>query len=305
MSVSDLSAIKEQFGELESKMKECSDPVEYKKGETIEDTAMSFAELGMMIRKKDDIIRMVNNMIDRLEDTRKDLEKEIDNLSRQKQDLSSELRKYFGEPPPYEKRPRIREDSEDTKRWETRRGDDGRDDRRYLNYREVCGSVMDEINAVVDKKLSSKVIFDTERDGWSIKKMTETVVGRSGIVFVVFVDESHVFGVYVGSKMETRWIDDPKIFLLSYSLSSRKLPFYSNLQNRKHEGKSIFKLGNESSNTFFQVADVIYIQGTPGKKESKMYMNIDDYFYNGKAKQLCGCAYPDVFEPSRVTVLQL
>ncbi|ELP90797.1 hypothetical protein EIN_026760, partial [Entamoeba invadens IP1] len=166
-----------------------------------------------------------------------------------------------------------------------------------------------ELVAMLEKKSKEGVVlYDTDKDGWDMNNFVNKVNGKSQIAFTVFDQSGHLFGVFIYEQVKRgEWIDDFRIFMFSYQQGTGKPLFYSGLKqagNGGTDGSKIFKLGDNSANYFFQVADLFSLQNRRDVKESFIRGDIDNVFYSSNAKAFCGHVFPDMFEPTRVLALQ-
>ena len=174
--------------------------------------------------------------------------------------------------------------------------------KKYIT--EIKEDMVNELEDICEGK-GSKVIFDTEENGWNMESFISSVEGKSKLAFIVFDERKKVFGVFVNETIDTKeWTTDAKLFLMSYVPGNRRSFFYSMLKQNAHDGTSIFKVCEKEENFFFKISNVIYIQNKAKVKESVIHRETEDVFIKANAVSFCGYIYPDNFEATRVVVLQ-
>ena len=99
--------------------------------------------------------------------------------------------------------------------------------KKYIG--EIREDIIDEIENVVAGK--SKIIFDTQQHGWNMESFMNMIQGKSKVLLTVFDERKRVFGVFLNEPITiNQWVNDSKLFLLSYTPGSRRTLFYSMLK---------------------------------------------------------------------------
>ncbi|EDR28214.1 hypothetical protein, conserved [Entamoeba dispar SAW760] len=156
--------------------------------------------------------------------------------------------------------------------------------------------LIEKMSSKILQKIGFKemtVIFDTLYDGWGRKSFNKHVMGKKGVMGIIFNGSKKAFGfVFHSLTIEGKWLDDEKMKIFTINLNKPiDLQFsIHEIFSRNYDGKKVIYFASEEENDenlFFQIIDILFVRkGENGLGQLQIQQNISKYFYGLDPKDL-------------------